>query len=86
MEYIFDCITSGLKKQAEEKTYRIYLTDALRVISENTATLSKGKYIPIRYCDMVYNTHNEQQRSSEDIISSVKENLRRMRGENSECV
>ena len=40
-----------LKKQMQEKTYRVYVTDALKFITENTAKYAGGSYMKIRYLD-----------------------------------
>ena len=35
--------------------YRIYISDCLRMITENTAKASSGNYITMRYADMIDN-------------------------------
>ena len=86
MNYIFDYIGIYLKRQSEEKALKIYITDALQLICENTANFSHGKYMSIKYSDIVYKADNKPQRSSEDIINSVKKNLKEMRGEKDERI
>ena len=55
--------------------YEIYVTDALSVIASNTARLAGGSVINTRYYDIVKGTDNEPQRTSEDIIKSISEQL-----------
>ena len=42
-----------IKKCEEEKQYRYYLTDCLKLIAENTAKYAGGSYISNRYKDIV---------------------------------
>lgn len=53
----------------EELTYRIYITDALKVISENTAKFAGGSYIKNRYIDIVNGTLPEKdERTGDEIV------------------
>lgn len=42
-----------LKAHTEQEAYRIYVTDALRIVGENTAKFAGGGYIQTRYIDRV---------------------------------
>lgn len=42
-----------IKRQEDEKKYRYYLTDCLKLITENTAKYVGGSYISNRYKDIV---------------------------------
>lgn len=55
--------------------YEIYVTDALGIIAANTARYAGGQMLNTRYYDMVKGTDNEPQRTSEDIIKSISEQL-----------
>lgn len=61
--------------------YRVYVTDSLKYILENTARLSGGVHIESRYCDVI-DPKPEETRTSEEIISSIKEKIARIGGEN----
>lgn len=58
-----------------EELYKIYVTDALQIISENTARYSGGKSMSKRYWDFMNTADNEPQRTSEDIIESIGNDL-----------
>lgn len=69
------------KKEQQEMTYRIYLTDALKVVSENTAVLG-GKAIQGRYFDVINGTNqNVETRTKDDIINTMKGKLASLGGE-----
>lgn len=58
--YVIDhCISAfaneqeKIKRWEEEKQYRYYLTDCLKLITENTAKFAGGSYISNRYEDII---------------------------------
>ncbi len=62
--------------------YRIYVTDTLKYISENTAAVSaqngvNGKYMTKRFYELL-NPVAEDTRSAEDVISGIKNKLQRL--------
>lgn len=54
-----------------DKAYRVYVTDALRVLTENTAKISGGGYIQRRYVELV-EPRKEETRSGDEIIEHMK--------------
>lgn len=44
-------VISALMEDLEERRYRAYLTDALMIITENTARGVQGKYLTKRWAD-----------------------------------
>ena len=58
---------------------RIYVTDCLRLIAENTAKCVEGQYISKRYYDVVHGDMNGSQsadsRSGEEIAADVIKRL-----------
>lgn len=50
--------------------YRIYVSDNLRIIGENTAKNVAGSYIPKRYRDLLKKTP-EDNRTAEQIIADT---------------
>ena len=60
-----------LKKQDQEKAYRVYVTDALKTITENTAKYAGGSYMKARYYDLE-NPKPAETRTGEEIISQMK--------------
>ncbi len=51
--------------------YRIYVTDALRIIAENTAKNVGGSYLQARYVDFAI-PQKEETRTSDEIIAHMK--------------
>ena len=56
------------------------MTDALKILAENTATYSSGRYMKIRYYDFIQ-PKPEENRTPEEIIGNMKEKLARIGGE-----
>lgn len=54
--YVIEHCIAAFRKKQEEKTYRAYVTDALRVIGENVARNGGGAYIPMRWIDLIDTT------------------------------
>ena len=44
-------VTAKLNIEQREKAYRIYVTDALQAISENTSKFAGGTYMKNRFAD-----------------------------------
>lgn len=59
-----------------ELAYRFYVTDALRLITENTAKQGGG-YLTQKFRDIIRPVP-EDTRTPEDVISHIKESLRRL--------
>ena len=68
-----------LKKQKQEKAYRVYVTDALKTIAENTAKYAGGSYIKQRYLDLE-DQKPEEIRTPDEIISKMKMKIARIGG------
>lgn len=69
------CIAVFQKNQ-EEKLYKVYITDSLQLISENTAVFVKGKAISKRFYDIAYkDAENKQpEKSADEILNEVTKN------------
>lgn len=67
-------------QQQRDTAYRICVTDALRLISENTAMqVAGGKYFTMRYADIIKPKRNETEgRSADDVINKIRDGLRRI--------
>lgn len=44
---------SKVSQQAKDTAYRVYVTDSLKLIAENTANFAKGQYMKARYYDII---------------------------------
>ena len=51
--------------------YRIYVTECLRVMTENTAKQSGGSYIDKPFTDFIGNNKPKDVRTAEEIIADV---------------
>ena len=74
-----------LKKQNQEKAYRIYVTDALKTITENTAKYSGGNYMKIRYYDLE-NPKPVETRTGREVIEQMRTKIARIGGGDAESV
>lgn len=59
-----------LNEKARNDAYRIYVTDALRVVAENTARFASGNYIKVRYADMI-EPKKQDNRTCEEITADI---------------
>lgn len=68
------CVSAFSKKQ-KEKVYKTYLTDALKVIAENTAGGNQRQTMTKRWIDLVEPPKIKDTRSADEIISDFKNRL-----------
>jgi hypothetical protein len=78
--YVIDYCIAFFRKIEEEEVYRIYVTDALQVISQNTANLAGGKTIGIRYYDII-KPQQKEEANADEIINRIKDKLSKMGSE-----
>lgn len=67
-----------LARYAEEqkrKAYNVYVTDALKMIAENTAKFAGGGYINVRYIDII-EPRPVETRTPDEIVQHIKDKLR----------
>ena len=64
-------VLAQYRREQEDKAYRIYVTDALRLISENTASSVGGKYITARFADVIAPPKEEDDRTCEEITAEI---------------
>ena len=58
------------KREQEEKAYRVYVTDALRLTVENTAKFAGGNYIKARYIDVIEQKKVDE-RTGDEIVEDI---------------
>lgn len=69
------------KRRSEDIAYRVYVTDALKMIAESAAGGDR-KYTAVRFYDTLnLRQEKEESRTPDEIIERVKTSLRRARGE-----
>lgn len=59
-----------LNERSRNDAYRIYVTDALRIMAENTARYAGGNYIKARYADII-EPKKQDNRTCEEITADV---------------
>lgn len=65
----------------ERRLYEVYVTDALKAITENTAKMYGGSSLKLRYEDLLENSNKQEEaRTAEDIISNIKNKINKMGG------
>ena len=61
---------SRYQSQVRDLAYRIYVTDCLRIISENTAKMGGGSYITAKFADII-NPKPVDDRTGEEIAADI---------------
>ena len=75
-DYLIDHCVSFLISQNKEHIYRSYVTEALKIISENTSKFFGGGYLNIRYTDILENINKPKEtRTAEEIIENIRDKL-----------
>ena len=62
--------TARFNQHQRDLAYRIYVTDCLRIISENTAKMSGGSYITAKFADII-NPKPVDNRTGEEIAADI---------------
>lgn len=69
-------------KNQKEEIYKIYVTDCLKIIAQNTANFSGGNVIKSRYSDLIQpQKNNIPKKSSAEILANINRKLAQIRGE-----
>lgn len=58
----------------KQQAYKMYVTDTLRLVGENTAKQVRGAYIAKRYSDLI-KPIPEDNRTPEEIIAQIRSKL-----------
>ncbi len=64
-------VMARYKEQRREMAYRIYVTECLRTMTENTARFAGGNYITARLADTVSKPHIDDSKTGEEIVAEV---------------
>ena len=66
-------VVSKYKEQQKEMAYRIYVTECLRLMTENTAKQSEsgGSYINKPFADVIGDNKPKDERTAEEIIADI---------------
>lgn len=66
--YVIDHCTAQLQQETEEKAYRKYIADNLRLLGENVALLTRGYYYPGKWGE---DPPKEDNRTADEIVEDV---------------
>lgn len=85
--YVIEHCVSRLKKISEEEAYKVYITDALKALSENTGRLVKeGVAMTSRFIDLIADNKSAEDPDVDDnekareIISNIRKKLKKLGG------
>lgn len=67
-----------IKADLEDESWRDYSARCLRMITQNTAELVRGKFMPKEYSDII-NPKPEEKRSADEIIGGIKDKIEKMK-------
>jgi hypothetical protein len=73
--YIISHCVAFIKKEQEEQIFRLYITDALKILTENTAKMYGGASLTKRYADIIDMSKPVETRTQEEIIDHIKRKL-----------
>lgn len=74
MRAILAALPALINQAAKEQAYRVYLTDVLKIIGENTAKYAGGSYMKARYLDIT-NPKPQETRTPDEIIAHMKQKI-----------
>ena len=69
-------VRAKFAERQEVKAYRIYVSDSLQAIAQNTARFNGGSIIKRRFADLVY--QKTEIHSSAEIITNLKAKLKKV--------
>ena len=63
-------VRSQLEASTRDSVFKVYVSDCLRIITENTAKYAGGSFMKMRYSDLI-ESKPKQEKSAEEIIDDV---------------
>lgn len=73
---MIDYCISFFKNQKKEEAYKLYIADCLRLISENTAKFAGGKYMQVRFSELVpFKEEKKKQKEEQLTVDEVKRRI-----------
>lgn len=74
--YVMDHCISAFQKEQEEKAFKIYLSDAIMAIADNTARYVGGSKMASRFFDIInIKKQPKQEETADEIILRIKEKV-----------
>lgn len=76
--YVIDHCINYLKKTNEETALKVYITDALKAVVENTGkSINGGVAMRSRFIDILNEAQEEDQEDAEEKAEKIKANMKR---------
>ena len=78
--YVIDHCINFLNKSDEDTALKVYITDALKAVVENTSKLAGGVTMRKRFSDLINDVPEEEgsEEKAEEIKNRMKEKLERL--------
>lgn len=79
-------VSSRIDKKTNDDIYRIYITNALKILTTNTAKFAGGSELTKSYHDIISDDAVEEQQQQDDeqeaqnVISNIKSKLSNLKG------
>ena len=70
-------VIARFNEQQREMAYRIYITDSLKILSENSSNLAGGSRITTRFADIIKPQKTET-RTATEVIDHIRQGLGRL--------
>ena len=71
--YVIEHYIAFFKKETQDKSYRIYVTDALQLLTKKFG----GEYLKNRFADVI-EPHIEETRTAEEVIADIRDKITRL--------
>lgn len=78
--YVIEHYIAFFNRYQEEMSYKCYVTDCLRLITENTAKSVGGSYIKARYAEVIAPA-KEEKRTADEVINDIRLKLEKLKNE-----
>lgn len=72
--YVIDCVLSAFSQKQKERVFKAYVTDCLRIMTENTAKMSGGSFLTARFDDVMHKEQKEFKKG--EITEKIKSKFR----------
>ena len=76
--YVIEYCVTAFSKNQREKSYQVYITDCLKIISSNTAHIGGGAEINKRWIDLVDQPKITETRTGEEVMDDFKNRLNKL--------
>ena len=70
VEYVIEHALTDIDERTKAQAYRAYMAECLRLLVENVATVTTGKYISAKWADICDNKNKEDDNRTGDEIAA----------------